>query len=161
MENAKKMAGIAGAMLLVAGVGAGAAATVTQPAQAAPAVSAASVHEGYTATQSNNAVKGSFSYSQNVVTSTTDIAGVFSKAATAMCVAMPQYTEKCVSVTAMQVVGPVGSLMATVDDLAAGDEQSSLMACACSTNGVGGGAIANADVSGVTMQTLAIMMKAL
>lgn len=163
MENTKKMAGIAGTMLLVAGMGAGAAATAVQQAQAAPAVSAAAAHEGQTATAQGDAaaVAGTFSYGQNVVTGNATVKAVFSKAAAAMCVAMPQYTQKCVDVTAMQVAGPAGSMAAAVGDLVSGDEQSSLMACACSTNGVGGGAIANADVSGITMHTLAIMMKAL
>ena len=59
---------------------------------------------------------------------------------------------------AHSVAGPNASFTATVDELAGEEEATSyVMACSCATNVAGGGAIANAEVEGVSLETLVQM----
>ena len=52
----------------------------------------------------------------------------------------------------------LGKDLATVDELAGEEEATSyVMACSCATNVAGGGAIANAEVEGVSLETLVQM----
>ena len=159
-SQAKLFGSVASSVLLV---GAGA-------AVAAPAVSAVTADAGvaYAAVVDDAApakgavadVKGDFGYTQLAVTSTTDITGVFSKAAAVLCAGLPDYAVEGVA-GAIQVTGATG-MQATVADMSADEAaQSVLMACACATNTAGGGAVANADVSGVTLATVAALVNAL
>ena len=105
-------------------------------------------------------VQGDFGYTQMAVTSTTDIAGVFSKAAAVLCTGLPDYAVATAG-QALTINGNT-SMQATVADMQADEAAASvLMACACATNTAGGGAVANADVSGVTLATVAALVQAL
>lgn len=105
-------------------------------------------------------VQGDFGYTQLAVTSTADISGVFSKAAAVLCTGLPEYAVDGVA-GALTITGGT-QMQATVADMQADDAAASvLMACACASNPVGGGAVANADVSGVTLATVAALVQAL
>lgn len=99
-------------------------------------------------------VEGTFSYDQAVTTSNASITDVFSKAAAVMCHSMPEYTVA--NAKAIRVGGPAGqSFSATIDQMGGQQNDGSIViACACSTNGAGGGAIANAQASGVMLETI-------
>lgn len=141
------MAGIANAAPVIADGG-------SQAESAAQA--ATDVQKGAAAKQ----VEGTFSYNQAMTTSNATITDVFSKAAAVMCHSMPEYTVA--NAKAIRVGGAAGqSFSATVDQLGGQQNGRSLViACACSTNGAGGGAIANAQASGVMLETIAAFANA-
>ena len=81
------------------------------------------------------------------MSSNAEISGVFCKAAATLCASLPTYGCEAVKAAA-----------ATVDELAGEEEATSyVMACSCATNVAGGGAIANAEVEGVSLETLVQM----
>ena len=87
-----------------------------------------------------------------------EISGVFCKAAATLCASLPTYGCEAVKAAAVTVAGPNASFTATVDELAGEEEATSyVMACSCATNVAGGGAIANAEVEGVSLETLVQM----
>lgn len=98
-------------------------------------------------------VRGAFSYTQDAITDNTLIKDVFVKAASSLCTSIPKY---CVSdASALAISGP-RSFETTVDELTQeSGEESVVMGCACASNGPGGGAMVNADVSGVPVAVLA------
>lgn len=101
-------------------------------------------------------VEGSFSYDQNVTCDSASISDVFRKAASALCSSLPQYEARTEAgiITLNSADGT--SFQATTSELA--DSKGSdhrVMTCACSSNVPGGGAIANADVEGVSVASLA------
>lgn len=100
-------------------------------------------------------VQGTFGYDQSVRTSSTDLSHMFMKAAATLCTNMPAYFES-IGARPITVSGTAGSFNATVSDLA-GDEDAEAydMACSCASNVPGGGAIANAEVRGVSLATIA------
>lgn len=100
-------------------------------------------------------VQGTFGYDQSVRTSSTDLSHMFMKAAATLCTNMPAYFES-ISTQPITVSGTAGSFNATVADLA-GDEDAEAydMACSCASNVPGGGAIANAEVRGVSLASIA------
>lgn len=113
-----------------------------------------------TGAKTDAAVAGAFSYSQSATTATADISGVFAKAAATLCQNLPTYG--CQACTTMKLSGPSASMAATVNDLQAAEgAQSFQMACSCASNVAGGGAIANADVSGAAIATIAQMLRAI
>lgn len=99
-------------------------------------------------------VQGSFSYDQNVTTSTQAVVNVFNKAAASLCAALPQYAVDAQG-RAICVKSPNTALVATVDELSEGDTVTYTMGCACASNGPGGGAVMNAEVSGVSLASVA------
>lgn len=101
-------------------------------------------------------VEGTFSFSQDIVTSNGDIANVFQKAAATLCQAMPEYAAAG-NAGSIEVNGPDASFAATVDEMAGDEDFGSIVGCACATNGPGGGAIANAEVQGVALATIATL----
>lgn len=101
----------------------------------------------------SKAVEGTFSFDQNRLTPTSSL-GVFQKAAAALCVALPQYMAPSAGVTVTAQGDEV--LAATVEEMVEdGEETSSIVGCACSSNLPGGGAVANVSVSGMTVAALA------
>ena len=108
--------------------------------------------------QSVSNVEGSSSYDQGSLSSTSYIAEVFNKAAASLCASLPDYgiVQGSPRVT---VDGDVDNAFeATVDEMAEGKGAKTLvMACACASNVPGGGAIANAEVSGVSLEAIAQM----
>lgn len=103
-------------------------------------------------------MEGTFSYTQDALSSNAEISGVFCKAAATLCASLPTYGCEAVKAAAVTVAGPNASFTATVDELAGEEEATSyVMACSCATNVAGGGAIANAEVEGVSLETLVQM----
>ncbi len=152
-----KVVGAASAAVLLAGSGAALAAV---PAMAVPAeggvqaaVAAAGQGTVGTAAVPAKTVSGRFLFTQEMTTTTDVIRTVFAKASAVLCSSLPQYgmADAGAPVT---VTGPDGAVLGTLDELA-GDEGSTIMVgCACATNSPGGGAIANAGVSGTTLAAL-------
>ena len=105
-------------------------------------------------------VEGTFSFDQGSLTATESIAGVFAKAAAVLCTAMPAYETQAAS--AIDESAPGGaSFTATVDEMASEEgAESYIMACSCASNVPGGGAIANAEVEGVSLATILKMAAA-
>lgn len=103
-------------------------------------------------------VEGIFSFDQNAVTPSGKISSVFVKATAALCQSMPHYLVNQAN-GVISITGASGnSFEATVSNLASEeDPQTSIMACSCSSNVAGGGAVANAEVSGVTLATIAML----
>lgn len=154
----RKAGALAGSAVLASAAMAGA----LQPAFAAdagtvtPAVDAAASQEASGAdlqAAGPQAVRGAFAFSQDVVSGNATISGVFAKAAAALCSGLPQYNLACLCGAPIMVAGPDGSVsQATVENLAAdADGKTFSMGCACATNAAGGGAIVNAQVSGVAI----------
>ena len=153
-QTVKTIGGVMSAVALISG-GAGVAQAATiEPAAAAPASATTLAAADVADTEAPaRAVEGTFSYTQDAVSSNAEISGVFCKAAATLCASLPTYG--CEAVT---VAGPNASFTATVDELADEEEATSyVMACSCATNVAGGGAIANAEVEGVSLETLAQM----
>ena len=100
-------------------------------------------------------VQGEFSASQETVTPLATIANMFQRATAAMCASLPDY-----DLSAMQgkitVMGDVDNPFdATVSEMAEEGEASSYtLKCACASNIPGGGAIANAQVEGVSLASI-------
>lgn len=160
-DTMRKAGAVAGSVMLAGAAMAG----IAQPALAAGAETNDNVAlqaESASATVADSGVqvdkvRGSFSYDQNTVSSTSTVRNAFAKAAAVLCAGLPDYHVEGTGV--IRVIGNGASFDATVDDLAADTDQDTyLIGCACSTNGPGGGAIINADVSGVTVAALAAMV---
>ena len=100
-------------------------------------------------------VQGEFNFSQDATTANADIANMFNKAAAAVCASMPDYDVAAID-KAIHVGGNVANeVVGTVDDLAeAGETVTYVLACACASNMPGGGAIANAEVEGVALESV-------
>lgn len=108
-------------------------------------------------------VEGAFTYSQDVVTSNASIASTFRVAAASLCSSMPQYIAAELD-QEITVGGPASSsqYIGTVADMANEEGATAFtMACSCASNLAGGGAIANANVSGVSLASVASMVGAL
>ncbi len=161
MTSAKVLGSVASSVLLVS-AGAAVAAPALNATVGDDAVAYAAAADEVAATDAQNAVavQGQFSYDQGKVTPTIEVASVFSKAAAALCVSLPDYVVPAAS-------GPITiegntTMQATVSDMQSDDAaESVLMACACASNVAGGGAVANAEVSGVTLATVADMVGSL
>lgn len=160
-----KVGAVAGTMIL-----AGSGMFVALPAMAdeaasptgAEAAAVASPQEG-AAGQEDGAVpqkvEGAFSYTQESVSDNGTIANVFSKAMATLCAGMPNYAVQEVQAI---VVRGASSLEATVDEMASEEgSQSYTIGCACASNVAGGGAIVNAEVSGVSLASVAQRVGAL
>ena len=159
-QTIKTLGGVMSAVALISGgAGVAQAATVDSaaPAPAMPVVTAAS-DSGAPTEAPARAVEGTFSYTQDALSSNAEISGVFCKAAATLCASLPTYGCEAVKAAAVTVAGPNASFTATVDELAGEEEATSyVMACSCATNVAGGGAIANAEVEGVSLETLVQM----
>lgn len=100
-------------------------------------------------------VEGQFSYSQDVRSTNAEITSVFRKAATAMCVSLPEYAVQSVDGAVTINLMNEGKIAATIEDLSDSDETvSRIIGCSCATNGPGGGAVANAEISGIGIASL-------
>lgn len=103
-------------------------------------------------------VEGQFSYDQGVVTSNATISSVFAKAAATLCQATADgygvYTAQAIKVS----VAGLPTMEATVAEMAEDEgAESYMLGCSCASNAPGGGAIANAEVSGVSLASLMAM----
>ena len=163
MKNGKTIVAAASALAL-ASMGAAPLAAIAAPADAsadgAAAVAADQSAKAVAGAKADK-VAGAFSYTQDAVTSTAQISGVFAKSAAVLCQALPDYgCSTCAKAILLTAPGS-DDLRATISELAGQDAQGGvLMACSCATNGVGGGAVANAEAQGVMFEALAAIMGA-
>lgn len=157
--NGKTVGAVASAaMLAVTG------AANVAPALAAQPDDAAIVAEQGTATAPEAAqavVQGEFSYSQEIITPNATISSVFAKAAATLCKTATQECTACCA-SAIAVGGDVtNGFSATVAEMSEEDlTQALIMGCSCASNAAGGGAIANAEVEGVPLETILKMATA-
>lgn len=116
------------------------------------AVDAASV-------SSVSCVEGSFSYNQNAMIPSS----VFNKAASAVCASLPEYgIEAARHAIQVNCQESGTSFEATVSEMS--EEEGAvtlLMGCSCSSNVAGGGAIMNAEVTGIAFYAVADAANAL
>lgn len=103
-------------------------------------------------------VQGEFVFGQNEITPNEAIKNMFQKAVAAVCSLLPQYEAGNAETWSIEVKGAVNNAFsATLGELAESDNaQTSIMTCACSANQAGGGAIANAMVTGVPVRDLIV-----
>ena len=147
----------AGAFAAIPGVAA--AEETPCPADAVAESGEATVAEGSGAKAAT--VGGAFSFTQDRVTDGSVLSGMFAKAANALCQTLPRYCVSCGGL--IQVTGPNGAAFSAAANDLAGDDGAAggIMACACASNVAGGGAVANADVTGASIATIAALAAAL
>lgn len=149
----KNAAALLGGIMLASGAATGAAPAFANAPESAAVAEAAEAQNNLQATK---AVEGEFSFTQNKVTGM----DVFAKAAAAVCAAVPDYAMTC-TCPQISIQSNESELVATVQELMTDENiESHIMGCACSSNVAGGGAIGNAEVSGVSLASLAAMMDA-
>lgn len=155
-NTAKKVGAVIGTVALV-GSGVAIAAPVLA-SESTPSAAASQVVQVKAAEDSAAAenVQGSFNFDQSAVSSNASISEVFAKASAALCSALPNYGVMNLA-HAIVISGNVDSAFeATVSEMASDTEEGAMvMACACASNVPGGGAIVNAEVSGVTLESIA------
>lgn len=160
MKTNGKTAVSAVSALTLASMGAAAlpALAVAAPAADDAAVAVAVEEASAVADAQPAPVQGTFTFTQDAVSSNHYIKDVFLKAATAVCAAMPEYQAE----GAIEVTGNGYCFTATAEDFAADEERSAprILGCACASNGAGGGAMASASVSGATVAAIAAMLGA-
>lgn len=97
-------------------------------------------------------VEGAFSFSQATVTPIEKIRAVFQKAVVALCGADDELTVANAADWSITVGGDVqAGYSATLGELAQDDENTTIMGCACVSNGAGGPAAINAQVTGIPL----------
>ena len=159
MKGMKTFGAVATSVLMVAGATTAFAATVEEGPSEVASVQKGAQGAQLAGAQRSQAIEGSFSFSQEALTPNADIAGTFAKAAASLCSDLPSYgATKVATAVTFSVRGDV--MDAYVAEVADGAESSLTMGCACSTNGPGGGAIAGAEVSGISVAEVARMLSA-
>lgn len=97
-------------------------------------------------------VEGAFAFTQNDLTPNTVIASVFNKGAAALCDAATELTVSAPTDWSIAVTGDVAHpFEATIEQLASEDATSTVMGCACASNGAGGLAAINAKIDGIPL----------
>ncbi|MDO4443756.1 MAG: molybdopterin-dependent oxidoreductase [Slackia sp.] len=100
-------------------------------------------------------VQGDFGYTQDAITSNDRIAAVFNRGAAALCDAATELTIASPSDWAISVTGDVANAYsATLAELESDELTSTVMGCSCASNGVGGLAAINAEVTGVPLASV-------
>lgn len=104
-------------------------------------------------------VQGAFSYNQDEITPNDKIRSMFYKATTSMCSTLVGYDYGDINNWSVEVGGDVRNpVSATLGELAQSDNaEQKVMTCACSSNQAGGGAIINAEVTGVPLTDLIVL----
>ena len=156
-KTVKKATAVGCAMLASSAVVAPAMAIESNGACDAVAIQDAS--QEIVATESHDAVSkviGTFAYTQDSLSSNEYISGIFSKAAATLCASLPDYAVR--AVTSDLMVRGVDGLSWTVPEqmLEEGDS-AKIIGCSCASNAPGGGAVAQAEVSGVSLEALAAL----
>ena len=163
MQDIKKnvLLGTMAATLVISGGGTALAEEAPQGASDASSASTKADAASGVAPSVNEAEasQGEFAYDQTAITPNSIIKDVFQRATAALCNATDDFAVSNPLEWKITVSGDVDTAFeATVSEMAADAETRELiMACACSSNVAGGGAIANAEVSGVTLESLAAM----
>lgn len=171
MEKTKILSGVLAGTALVASTGLTFAALA--PVEASASESARAVNtartecpQGDTCYVTSQVMDGAFSFSQNVLSSNSQIANVFNKASAALCAPACADSQEAANLAvggkALTVAGQdnrITSTLATMEE--SEGETKTIMGCACSANLPGGGAMINAEVSGVSLESLGKMVGAL
>lgn len=116
--------------------------------------------EGRTSIQEEQTVavpnpNGLFSFSQTAITPNWKIAQIFQKASNALCNASSELTVNAPDDWTITVTGDVANAYtATLGSFAADDEQTKIMGCSCASNMPGGGAVINAEVTGIPLAVI-------
>jgi hypothetical protein len=103
-------------------------------------------------------VRGTFTFSQDVTTPNEQIRAAFQKAAASLCDALPTYAAVDADSWSLSVGGDAAKTpyISTLGQIKGeSGTQVKLMTCSCTSNAAGGGAIANAYVTGVSIAELA------
>ena len=152
--SAKTIGAAASSLILLSSAALAAAPAVMDiTADASPAAATRQATEASAAAEATGVqrVEGQFSYDQGVVTSNETIASVFAKAAATLCQATADgygvYTAQAIKVSVAEMAEEEGA-------------DSYVLGCSCASNAPGGGAIANAEVSGVSLASLMAMAAA-
>lgn len=100
-------------------------------------------------------VQGDFGYTQATITPNEKIAAVFNRGAAALCNATTELTIASPSDWTISVTGDVANAYsATLAELESDEQTSTVMGCSCASNGVGGLAVINAEVTGVPLASV-------
>lgn len=100
-------------------------------------------------------VAGEFSFSQETLTSNEALKNVFSKAAATLCQSATLEVLDTLAAPIAVSVNGASAYDATVADMAQAEGATSfIMGCTCASNVAGGGAIANTEVQGVTLESV-------
>lgn len=152
-KHVKTIGALAATGLLMTGAASGAAALAADAtdsgAQAAEASQAVESQASYSGAVEVSNVQGEFAFTQDAVTSNEAIASTFCTAVASMC-----------STASSFVGGEDWSVLVNGEEVTASeldsDESSTttVMGCACSANVAGGGAVANAEATGVAVADL-------
>lgn len=159
-KTVKKVASVTGSLMLLAGMTApGTAAFADEAVQGEAAESECPVHAGVNvvdASQKADKVFGSFSYTQQAVTSNKTIAKTLGTAAQYLCGSNLIFAEsESLDAWELHVGGDVANeFSATLDELAQEEVSSVVMGCSCSGNPADGTATANALVTGVAITSI-------
>lgn len=98
-------------------------------------------------------VSGQFFYSQDTCTDNGYFTQAFTRAVASLCQATAQYHVADLGAIRVSMAGE--QLAATVDEIADESGAASMVtACACASNGPGGGAMGNAEVSGASIESV-------
>lgn len=104
----------------------------------------------------NRSVVGEFSYTQDATTENAALTNVFQKAVAGVCLTLPAHSaNSCATGIEISVNGAAMLDPATFEKMIEEGSVEELLACACSSNVAGGGAIGNAKVSGTSLAALA------
>ena len=99
------------------------------------------------------AVVGTFVYTQDSLSSNEYISGIFSKAAATLCASLPDYAVRSVA-SDLRVSGIDGLSWTVPEQMLEEGDSAKIIGCSCASNAPGGGAVAQAEVSGVSLEAL-------
>ena len=120
------------------------------------AVAIQDVSQEAVATESHDAVSkvvGTFVYTQDSLSSNAYISGIFSKAAATLCASLPDYAVRSVA-SDLRVSGIDGLSWTVPEQMLEEGDSAKIIGCSCASNAPGGGAVAQAEVSGVSLEAL-------
>ena len=96
---------------------------------------------------------GTFVYTQDSLSSNEYISGIFSKAAATLCASLPDYAVRSVA-SDLRVSGIDGLSWTVPEQMLEEGDSAKIIGCSCASNAPGGGAVAQAEVSGVSLEAL-------
>lgn len=157
MSVVKMTGSVIGSAILLGGI-AVAPALAESPVDVEPTADCSMWEESSKQSESAAAIaQGEFSYTQDAITANEAIRGVFAKASSAVCASLPAYD---LSHMGLKTIVKNGSaeMIACIEDMLDGKPSTKIVGCACSSDIAGGGAVANAEVSGMSIKSMAVMM---
>lgn len=155
----RKTGSVLGAAALIGGGITGLAATTPDLALAEQAANTLEQPNQAATTETASAlpVLGEFSFTQNATLGNDEIANIFNKASATLCQSLPLY-EIEQSDASLPLSVPNASMSVDLSDAEMFEMQDRILGCACATNMPGGGAVMNAEVSGITLESFLAMV---